>query len=76
MRMVVAEQAALPAAETVESHGHGDGHVDSYHPHLHAVRVFAPREQDGWDYFSVGMANSAPAAVDAGQRWVTAFCFV
>ncbi|MNN52829.1 hypothetical protein D3C81_1675500 [compost metagenome] len=27
-------------------------------------------------YFRVGMANSAPAAVDAGQRCVTAFCFV
>ena len=27
-------------------------------------------------YFSVGMANSAPAAVEAGQRCVTAFCLV
>ncbi|KKO61682.1 hypothetical protein VM94_05459 [Janthinobacterium sp. KBS0711] len=27
-------------------------------------------------YFRVGMANSAPALVDAGQRCVTAFCFV
>ncbi|OFA06501.1 hypothetical protein JAB9_08110 [Janthinobacterium sp. HH107] len=28
------------------------------------------------NYFRVGMANSAPAAVEAGQRCVTAFCFV
>src|SRR5919106_5891794 len=31
----VAEEGALPAAERVVRHGHGDGHVDPDHPDVH-----------------------------------------
>src|SRR6185503_2193680 len=39
--VVIAEQAALPTAERVECHGHGDRHVDAYHAGLDAPRKLA-----------------------------------
>ena len=38
---VVAEEGALPSAEGVEGHGHGDGHVDADHAGLHAAAEVA-----------------------------------
>src|SRR5687768_11154893 len=40
---VTAEYRAVPAAETVECHRHGNGNVDPYHAYLHAPGEIACR---------------------------------
>src|ERR1700733_3159093 len=52
MHVMVPKERTLPAAKTVEGHGHRDGHVDANHAGLYLVgegarRVAVPGEDGG-----------------------------